>query len=125
MFQSQIKDERGNRHGRLYVVEYAHNDKHHKACWICKCDCGNTVIVSGHKLRNGNTKSCGCYKHDTCVKRNTIHTELPVDEIVRLRITGMSLKNIGKAYGCSQGTIQKLLIKEKGTCSWVELKKKA
>lgn len=28
--------------------------------WICKCDCGNVKTISGHSLRYGNTKSCGC-----------------------------------------------------------------
>lgn len=28
----------------------------------CKCKCGNECDVDGISLRNGNTKSCGCYK---------------------------------------------------------------
>lgn len=31
--------------------------------WICKCDCGNTTNVRISKLKNGTTKSCGCFKH--------------------------------------------------------------
>lgn len=30
--------------------------------WLCQCDCGSTITLSGHYLRSGNTKSCGCYK---------------------------------------------------------------
>lgn len=29
--------------------------------WICKCECGNIVSVSGVHLKTGHTKSCGCY----------------------------------------------------------------
>lgn len=29
---------------------------------LCRCDCGKETIVYGHKLKNGNTKSCGCLK---------------------------------------------------------------
>lgn len=32
--------------------------------WECKCDCGNTTIVAGGKLKNGSTKSCGCLSKD-------------------------------------------------------------
>ena len=29
--------------------------------WLCRCDCGNEVIVYGRHLKSGNTMSCGCY----------------------------------------------------------------
>lgn len=30
--------------------------------WLCVCDCGNTTIVDGNKLRNKKVKSCGCFR---------------------------------------------------------------
>lgn len=30
--------------------------------WKCLCDCGNESIVHGHRLKSGNTKSCGCLR---------------------------------------------------------------
>lgn len=30
------------------------------AMWLCKCQCGNELIVSASNLKSGNTKSCGC-----------------------------------------------------------------
>ena len=30
--------------------------------WVCKCECGTIASVSGASLRNGDSKSCGCYK---------------------------------------------------------------
>ena len=40
--------------------------------WICQCDCGTIRSVCGELLRNGHSKSCGCYKsdviHDMCFK---------------------------------------------------------
>lgn len=29
--------------------------------WVCECDCGRVKSVDGSRLKNGNTKSCGCY----------------------------------------------------------------
>lgn len=28
--------------------------------WLCQCSCGNTVLVSASRLKNGKAKSCGC-----------------------------------------------------------------
>lgn len=28
--------------------------------WLCKCECGNTVVIRGDSIRNGHAKSCGC-----------------------------------------------------------------
>jgi hypothetical protein len=30
--------------------------------WKCKCDCGSITNVQASKLKNGSTKSCGCFK---------------------------------------------------------------
>lgn len=49
------------RFGRLVVVERAESDGKGNARWKCLCDCGNTSTVLGFALRNGRTKSCGCY----------------------------------------------------------------
>lgn len=51
------------RFGRLIVVSYNEEASKQKkeACWNCKCDCGNEVIVRGYSLKIGQTTSCGCY----------------------------------------------------------------
>jgi hypothetical protein len=41
--------------------------------WLCECSCGEKVKVSGKALRNGNTKSCGCWRHDVLIERNYKH----------------------------------------------------
>lgn len=61
------KDEMGHRYGRLQVVEAAEKRGSHRY-WTCLCDCGGIVIVSGAKLRNGHTKSCGCLKVDNAYR---------------------------------------------------------
>lgn len=56
----KVKDETGNRYGILNVLTRVENNKHGKARWLCKCDCGKEVVITGSDLRSGNTKSCGC-----------------------------------------------------------------
>lgn len=55
-------NEIGNKYGKLTVIERA-GKRNNLATWLCKCDCGNTIIVPGAYLRSGNTKSCGCAKY--------------------------------------------------------------
>lgn len=37
--------------------------------WHCKCECGNECDINGSRLRNGRTKSCGCYQRQEGIKR--------------------------------------------------------
>jgi len=49
--------------GKLNVLKY---QEHQKNCayFLCKCECGTEVVVSGVRLRNGKTKSCGCLTYN-------------------------------------------------------------
>lgn len=40
--------------------------------WVCKCECGNKIIVRGNNLKFG-TKSCGCLKKENGKKQLTTH----------------------------------------------------
>ena len=58
----------GKRFGKLVAIErddpikHKENNQSRAAFWICKCDCGNTTIVSSGCLLSGDTQSCGCLK---------------------------------------------------------------
>ena len=63
----KLIDETGNIYGYLTVLKRAENivtpnGRSHVA-WLCKCKCGNEVVVRGSCLRNKHTKSCGCQQH--------------------------------------------------------------
>lgn len=60
----------GQKFGRLTVVEKIGSKKGEGVLWKCKCDCGGEVDVTGKKLRNGNTKSCGCIAKEMLIDRN-------------------------------------------------------
>lgn len=55
-----LKDISGCTFGKLTVVGRVANDKHNKARWLCRCDCGNEKIILGSNLLSGRTTSCGC-----------------------------------------------------------------
>ena len=55
----QFIDLTGQRFGKLTVIHRVENIGV-KTAWLCKCDCGNELVVISNSLRTGNTKSCGC-----------------------------------------------------------------
>lgn len=55
------KDIIGQRFGRLVVIEDSgKRNVSRGVLWLCKCDCGNEMIVDVCNLGNGATRSCGC-----------------------------------------------------------------
>ena len=57
-------DETGKRYGKIVVLQQVldpieREKRHGAACWLCKCDCGQTFITTGHELRRGKRKTCG------------------------------------------------------------------
>ena len=62
----KVEDLTGQRFNMLTVIKRADNyvSPHGKTYsrWECLCDCGNTTIVSRGQLKNGGTRSCGCYQ---------------------------------------------------------------
>lgn len=69
----------GTRFERLIVLKYA-GVKDRKALWKCRCDCGNTTIVQGKKLRNGHTRSCGCLQRERAAEVHTKHSMSNIPE---------------------------------------------
>lgn len=63
----------GKKFSRLIVVCKTDNDKYGKTQWLCKCNCGKRVVVTGSRLKNGNTKSCGCLRLDKLIGTSTKH----------------------------------------------------
>lgn len=57
-----LEDLQGKIFNLLTVISYnkESSKSHGRPYWNCKCECGNSTIVSAVCLKNGNTKSCGC-----------------------------------------------------------------
>ena len=54
----------GQKFGKLTVLYRDISGKYNGTRWICKCDCGRGCTVLGTALRDGRTKSCGCYRSE-------------------------------------------------------------
>ena len=56
----------GKRYGKLTVLSLADpaitTDGRRRNTWLCRCDCGNELIVRDANIRSGYIKSCGCLK---------------------------------------------------------------
>ncbi len=64
---AQLIDETGRQYGWLTVVERAGSIRNW-AAWLCRCECGNSVVAKGALLRNGTTRSCGCLQRLTAAE---------------------------------------------------------
>ena len=79
-----VKDRIGQRIGRLVVIGRAANRLEKggpRACWVCRCDCGNSIVVIGHSLSRGlrgkgGTRSCGCLAKEKPIKHGMHDTRV-------------------------------------------------
>ena len=55
--------------GRWKVINFIKSrDAGGCVMWLCQCDCGTVRSVSGAALRNGASKSCGCFQKEIASK---------------------------------------------------------
>lgn len=69
--------------GRLTVIQRV-EDRGKLAAWLCQCDCGGRVIVTGEALRAGRCRSCGC-EQTVEVDMKSIAKEITVTVVVKER----------------------------------------
>lgn len=55
--------------GRLVVIREWGRTKGGKVLWLCRCECGNEIVVTTDHLRSEHTQSCGCLQRE----RSTTH----------------------------------------------------
>ncbi len=63
----------GEEFGRWAVLSYAHQDKHFRDIYLCRCSCGKEKLTAGGLLRSGRSKSCGCLHRERLTARITRH----------------------------------------------------
>lgn len=69
--KNNFKDITGQRFNSLTVTSFAYCDERGEAHWNCICDCGKQTTTTGHRLRSGKTKSCGCLQ--SRIRKEGIH----------------------------------------------------
>ena len=74
----KYEDLTGKKFGRLTVIKKVENDKRQRTRWLCKCDCGNEIIVDRTNLSINKTKtvSCGCWKKELITKHSKYKTSI-------------------------------------------------
>ncbi len=58
--------------GRLTVLKELEEKSNSNKVYLCKCECGNEKAIRGDRLKNGNTRSCGCLQKEAAGRR-TVH----------------------------------------------------
>lgn len=75
---SKLKDLTGKRFGKLVVIkradDYVYPNGKRRVQWLCKCDCGNNIIIVVNNLGR-NSQSCGCARKDTIRKKLEKHNK--------------------------------------------------
>lgn len=89
----QRSDITGQTFNRLTALRYLRTKKN-LAIWEARCSCGNVVTVSAKALKSGNTKSCGCLRHDAARIRGKA-----LKGAVRADYRQKSLSRIGDRFG--------------------------
>ena len=84
----------GERFERLTVIAYDHTDDDKRSMWRAKCDCGVEVVVSGHSLARGNTRSCGCLRDEKSADRGRKQLGMVREDYRR-----KSMDAVGQRYG--------------------------
>lgn len=71
-----FRDRTGEKVGRLTVIcEASRHPTSNRVRWLCQCDCGNEIVVTGGSLRVGNSSSCGCLQSERTASANVARTK--------------------------------------------------
>ena len=68
----KLIDLTGQQFGRLVVIQRA-KAINKRTKWLCRCECGNEVVVESYNLKTGHTQSCGCLQREATSSANKTH----------------------------------------------------
>jgi hypothetical protein len=71
----------GSVYARLTVIERAGSlvgpSGSRVALWRCRCECGTETVVATARLRNGQTRSCGCLSREATAANGRANAAIP------------------------------------------------
>lgn len=91
----------GKKFGRLYVVSRVNDSSRSK--YLCKCDCGNEIIVEGKDLGR-RVNSCGCLKSENSKKLMEEIKSKGHDRLEDLRVDGTNLASLNSRFSKNNKT---------------------
>lgn len=77
----------GQKFGKWTVIS---QDRSRSGYWNCVCECGTKKSVCGSTLKNGTSKSCGCYK----IKQIKTKNEQQASSYIGQKIGKLTIQNI-------------------------------
>lgn len=83
----------GQKFNRLTVLGPAPRNGRKFPHWHCRCDCGNETVAQGSAIKNGHTKSCGCWNMEKIHERNLKHGHAHEGKISPTYTTWASMVN--------------------------------
>ena len=95
----KYKDLTGEKYGKLTVICRSDSRRTNggalKTRWLCKCECGETIVVDTGHLKSGHTKSCGCN-----LKNRVAHNieDLTGEKFGRLTVVERATNKGGQVY---------------------------
>lgn len=111
---AKLKDLIGQHFGKLTVLDRAddHVSKNgsSRTAWLCRCECGNELVVMGLNLTRGHTTSCGCARKDGRKKLMIDITGQRFGNLTAIRHVENNKKNTYWLFRCDCGTEKEMLL---------------
>lgn len=86
MIMGKLCINEGDKYGRLVIikeVEPIKRKSYNERRVLCKCDCGNTKVVSLYPLIIGKISSCGCYRKEKAKTHGESFRKYDSDKVTR------------------------------------------
>lgn len=64
-----------------------------RTAWLCRCDCGEEVIVKTINLKSGDTKSCGCWNLEKLSSKKKNLTNIRFGKLIPFEIDNEKMTN--------------------------------